>query len=618
MSLSDSLKRLPREAGVYLMKDINDNVIYVGKAKCLTKRVHSYFQTSVKNAKVCALVENIADIEYIITKSELDALSLENNLIKKHKPKYNVLLKDDKAYPYVKIDLEKSFPYFEITRKIKKGREKYFGPYMAGISVNDVLEILSMAFRIRTCTGVISENKKQRACLNYHIKKCGAPCEGLITKEEYRANLNDAISFLNGNIDDVENILSAKMLGFAENEEYELAKNYRDKLKVIAKLKEKRITALNKCVDLDIFAFSENNLERGINQLIIRKGIMLGSKSYYITDNLLPPDEIVPQFIIQLYNKTSDMPCEICVNIATPPASPPPLERGIDWQDLLSEFFKLKFEKNINITVPKQGIKKELCSMAERNITDFLDNITAKNTKNLNMTINACRELESLLNLPEYPKRIECFDISNISGTDNVGSMAVFIDGCAENKLYRRFKINSVEGAADDFKSHQEMMRRRLAKLNTADEINFERPDLMVIDGGKGQLSSCVEILNGYSFKIPIIALAEKNEEVFLPDRNAPLMISKNSNALKLLIRIRDEAHRFAVSYHKTVRNNRAVTSELNEIKGIGKKRRLLLIDKFKSIQNIKNAGIEELLSIKGIDSKSAENVFNYFNKGER
>ena len=595
--LEEKLKLLPDNPGVYIMLDKYGVVIYVGKARILKNRVRQYFHGSAKPSKVAAMVENIADFSYIITNTEIDALALENNLIKKYKPKYNILLKDDKTYPYIKAHLKEEFPHFSITRKLTKDG-KYFGPFMGGIRCKDILEIVSSVYGVRLCTTAIGA-KPKKPCLAYHIGKCLGPCAHGCSKEEYAERVKKALSFLDGNYEEAEEILQSKMLTFAENEEFELALEYREKLQMLSKLKLKRLTALNRDINADVFALSSNKMYSSVNVLITRSGIMQGGSNYALEDASLSESDALTAFILQYY-AYREPPEEIIV-------------QDFCEKELLESYFKEKLGKKTTVTAAKAGVRKQLLDMAEKNAEEYLSKVVEKIEHKNDRTKNACQRLQQILSLPRYPRRIECYDISNISGVDKVGSMVVFIDGEADKNSYRRFKIKTVEGA-NDYASHQEMMRRRLSKFGTEEEERFPRPDLIVIDGGKGQLSAIEEVFAEFSIiDIPLIALAEREEEIFTPFSDESIRLQKNDYVLQLLQRVRDEAHRFAITYFRSLHSKRNLASVLSEIEGVGKKKREALLAQFKTIDNIMNADIKELMKAEGIGEELAARIYAYF-----
>lgn len=592
----EKLKLLPDEPGVYIMQDKNANVIYVGKARNLKNRVRQYFHASVKTQKVMAMVQNIVDFNYIITKSEIDALALENNLIKKYKPKYNILLKDDKTYPYIKVTINEKFPTFSISRKLKKG-SKYFGPYMGGVRVRDVLDMVNIAFGVRICSTPVTE-KPKKPCLNYHIHRCPAPCAHLCTEGEYAERVKSAIKFLDGDETEVERLLNEKMLKFAENEEFELALDCREKLAMLSKIKLKRITALNRDINADVIAIATNQMYSAVNILITRKGIMQGASTYAI-DNNATDEEALSSFITQYYTN-HEIPDEIITH------------EYCEIQ-LIEDYFKTERQKSVNVISPKQGVRKQLFEMAQNNASEYLEKAIDKIKHKEDMTLNACQRLQELLNLSRFPRRMECYDISNISGVDKVGSMVVFLNGEADRSSYRRFRIKTVEGA-NDFASLQEVLKRRLSKLGSDEEDRFEKPDLIIIDGGKGQLSAVKQIFDEMNIKdIDLISLAKREEEVFVPNSNQSIILDKRDYCLKMLQRIRDEAHRFAITYFRSIHSKNTLSSVLDGISGIGSKKKKALIEKFGSIDKIMNATVSELKEVDGIGENFALIIKKYF-----
>ncbi len=593
-NLQDKLKLLPTNPGVYVMLDKYNQVIYVGKAKNLKNRVRQYFYSSVKTQKVMAMVSNIADFYYIIVPTEIDALSLENNLIKKHKPRYNILLKDDKTYPYLRIDLKSNFPTFKITRKIKKDGAKYFGPYMGGIRVSAVIEMLNLLFGIRPCEKVLKTNKCEKECLNYHLGKCSAPCANKITSEEYSKKVDLAIEFLSGDIVDAEKFIREKMSVAAENEQFELAIKYKEYLQGLEKIKLKRITSLNRFMNADVIAYATNGIYSALNLLVIRNGRMLGGKNFSFENASLTSQDAISEFIGRYYAKEIDIPDEIITSVE------------LSDQKALSEYIKSISGKAPLILECKIGLRKSLCDMAEVNANEHLSTAIDKIKHKEDMTVSACLKLKEVLGLNNYPHRMECYDISNISGVDKVGSMVVFTEGEADRNEYRRFKIKTFEGA-DDFRSLQEVLSRRFERLTTAPE-KFSKPDLIIIDGGKGQLSAVKEIFERFDIKdIDLISLAERDEEIFLPNVSQPVVLKKSDYVLRMLQRIRDEAHRFAITYFRSLHGKRSLTSVLDEVYGLGKVKKRALLDKFKDLGGIVSASKEQLLEVDGIGEKQAK-----------
>ncbi len=591
--IEDKLKLLPTDPGVYVMLDKNGQIIYVGKAKNIKNRVRQYFFNGVKTEKVAAMVKSVADFYYIIAPSEIDALSLENNLIKKHKPRYNILLKDDKTYPYLKIHLKDAYPSFSITRKIKKDGAKYFGPFMGGVSVGAVLDLVNLLYKLRPCDKTLNGKKPLKPCLNYQLKRCSAPCAAYISEEEYSERVAAAVDFLSGDVAIAENLLKEKMLEAARNEEFESALKFKEYLSSLDKIKLKRVTSLNKFINADVLACKDNGVFCAVNALIVRRGIMSGSRNFSFESAALSIADMLSEFIRRFYKDGSDIPDEIVVDEDLPDAR------------LLEEFFKTEYDKTVTVTVAKQGARKQLADMSAVNAEEHLSVAVNRIMHKNDMTIKACEALKEKLGLTCYPKRMECYDISNISGVDKVGSMVVFIDGEKAASEYRRFRIKSFEGA-DDFRSLKEVLSRRLDKLVEGDE-KFPKPDLIIIDGGKGQLSSVKEIFDEKNITgIDLISLAKREEEIFLPNRSDPVVLSKRDYCLKMLQRIRDEAHRFAITYFRTLHGKRSLSSVLDGVKGLGKVKKAALLEKFRDLGGIISADKEDLKEVKGIGEKEA------------
>lgn len=600
--IDDKIKLLPENPGVYVMLDKDGQIIYVGKAKNLKNRVRQYFFNGVKTDKVMAMVSNIADFYYIIAPSEIDALSLENNLIKKHKPRYNILLKDDKTYPYLKINLKDEFPYFKVTRKIYKDGSKYFGPFMGGVSVKAVLDIINLAFGLRLCDKKLNAEKPLKPCLNYHIKKCFAPCANMIDKEKYLKNVQGAIEFLSGDILGTEKLLKEKMFKASEREEFELALKYKDNLDSLEKIKLKRVTSLNKFLNADVIAYRTNGIYSTVNLLIVRSGRMLGGKNFSFESSSVSDSDAVSEFIRRYYKNEVELPDEIITSI------------NLSDADILTQYFKETYKKSVSIICAKQGIRKQLVDMALVNAEEHLETAVDRIKHKNDMTVLACKSLQEKLNLKNFPKRMECYDISNISGVDKVGSMVVFVNGEPDRDSYRRFKIKTVQGA-DDYKSHQEMMRRRLERM-VSDTEKFPKPELMIIDGGKGQLSAIKEVFDEKGITgIDLISLAEREEEIFTLDSKEPIVLERRDYCLRMLQRIRDEAHRFAITYHRTLRGKRSLTSVLDTINGLGKVKKRALLDKFKDLGGIISASVEELKEVDGIGEKQARAIIEKLTK---
>lgn len=595
--MREKLKLLPDCPGVYVMLDGDGTVIYVGKARVLKNRVRQYFHSSGKPPKVQAMVDSIADFYYIVAPTEADALALENNLIKKYKPKYNILLKDDKTYPYIKVHTREEYPHISVTRRIRKDG-RYFGPFMGGVNCKEIVDIAAKVYHIRTCASAVRE-KPAKPCLNYHLGRCPAPCAHLCTKEEYAECVGKVLSFLSGNYEEAEELLTEKMKAFAEEEQFELALDYRNKIAMLSALKKRRITAMPRDVDADVWAIETNGLYTAVSLLVTRKGIMQGSRTFHSDAGAGERGEALTSFITQFYS-AHETPHEVI------------LEESVD-DEALAAFLKEKAGRNVELVHPKSGVRKELLSMAAANAEDYLEKSVSSIEHRDDMTVRACEKLKEVLSLRRYPKRMECYDISDISGVDKVGSMVVFTDGEADKYEYRRFRIKTVEGA-NDFASLQEVLRRRLSKLGTDEEERFPRPQLIVIDGGKGQLSAIEAVFGEMGITdIDLVALAKQEEEVFTPFCEESIRIDKHDYALKMLQRIRDEAHRFAVSYFRNIHSRRNLASVLEEIDGVGKKKRLALMEKFGTIGRIMHASAKELAEADGIGEELAGRIKTYF-----
>lgn len=602
-TIQQKLNLISENSGVYIMKNADGTVIYVGKAKNLKNRVSQYFHGGKKQAKVQAMVDHIADFEYYITLSEQDAFALENNLIKKYQPFYNILLKDAKTFAYIKVNLKEDYPRFEITRKLKQDGAKYFGPYISGVSAKDVLNLLNLAFPIRKCKEKIGK-KRTRACLNYSIGLCKAPCMGFIEKDEYRKIVDGAVDFLKGNDQQIESIIKEKMNNYASVENFEKALEMRDNLKIIKKLKDKVVANIPKDLTLDAFSYVTDQEAGAVCVLTLRSGKILGAQDFSCYDGAISNAETLQDFIIEYY-KNKTLPDEILINIE------------MENLDEFSKYLQSLYGKKTIINTPKIALKKDIIKMATQNAQEHLFKRVREDKLKFKRTLGALINLKDALSLPTIPKRMECYDISNISGTNKVASMVVFINGDPAKKMYRKFKIKYVEGS-NDFASLQETISRRLNELDKAEDESFSaKPDLIIIDGGKGQLSSTYEILsNSNHCDINMISLAKRFEEVYLPNNPTPLMLKRSSEELKLLQRIRDEAHRFAITFHRNLRNKMEYSDPVLEINGVGKARARALYAQFETLENIKNASIDELSLVGGINRDLALKIFEYFNKG--
>lgn len=599
MDLHAILKNLPGEPGVYLYKDANDTVIYVGKARVLKNRVRSYFHSSELNAKTKQLVSNIADIQYIVTGNELEALLLENNLIKQYKPKYNILLKDDKGYPYLRIDPAEAFPKLELARRMKFDGALYFGPYHGGGSARTIADIALELYPLRTCNYDFTKSTKIRPCLKYHIGRCPAPCVKR-NNEQYRQNVDRIIDFLKGNQNNALDALKEKMERAAANLEFELAAEIRDKLKRADEILAKQKIVLDKDQNIDVISVILKDTYAVICSLYVRSGRLIGvyteeqSGVEYDTEN-----QLLTKYIIQHYTSGAVLPKEIVCAIE-------PEDKEIT-EKLISE----ANNKAVHITVSQRGKKHDLCFMAQRNAQERLEKSASSLSYKEQRIHNGLQELQRVLGLKEPPYRLECFDISHIQGTDTVASMVVFSNGRPDKKEYRRFKIRQAQN--NDFASMREVTTRRYTSGKNK-QTGFEKmPDLIIIDGGKGQLSSAKQVLNELSLNIPMIGLAKRLEEIYIPGSSLPILLPLSSPALQILQAIRDEAHRFAITFHRSLRNKHSLISALDNIPGIGAKRKKELMKAFSTVSRIQAASLEELAAVPSMNTASAQEVYRYF-----
>ena len=591
---TEKLKNLPNKSGVYIMLDEYENILYVGKAKILKNRVRQYFHNSVKNEKTTKLVEKIDDFRYIITQSEYEALILENNLIKEHNPPYNILLKDDKTYPYIRINVKEKFPRVEVAYRLRSDGAKYFGPYMLGMSVRDLMDVIHTVFPLRTC-----KNMPKRECLNYHLKRCPAPCTGRVTEEEYKNTVKEVISFLNGNDEYVRNTLTQKMTYFAEREEFEQAKLYRDTLSSLEKILRKQSIPFKQELNIDVFTFVTNGMDSVVNCFAVRGGKYLGGTNYRCADNEY--NNGLTSFMMQYYRINPIICSEILVS------------EELEFGEELSDYLSKQAGRKIAITVPTGGMRKQIVDLGIANGEEFLSAQLEKQERLEDLTYGATVQLQEKLGLDATPNRIECYDISHVSGTNKVASMVVFERGAKASAMYRHFKIKTVEGN-NDFACMYETLSRRFDELKKGEDISFrQKPDLIIIDGGKIQLEYAQAAMKDSGVNVRMISLAKREEEVFMPGREESILLPRNSLAIKLIIRVRDESHRFAITYHRNLRTKKMTESVLRGIEGIGETKGKILLEKFKKIENIRNATLEELKETKGIGEKDAENIRKYF-----
>ena len=591
--IQEQLKLLPTNPGVYLMKNEQAKIIYVGKAINLKNRVKSYFQSSKNHSpKVKSMVEKISDFEYIITANEIEALILECNLIKKYRPKYNISLRDDKTYPYIKVTLNEDYPTVSITRKILKDGAKYFGPYTSAGAVHEVLNLLKKLFQIRSCR----QMNTKRPCLEFHIKRCLAPCTGRVAKSEYREMIKSLCLFLEGRNEVVLKELTNRMQIAAENFQFELAAKLRDQVLAIEKISAKQNIIIGSS-DQDIIGLARKADEACIQIFFIRSGKMIGRDHFLLNGTEDETDSaLLNAFLEQYYNKATFIPKEIL------------LPAEIENEEILSAWLSQKKNGKVSFGLPQRGVKKEMVLMANDNAVVVLEEQMIKNSAGIEQTVGAMKDLGRYLRMEKELKRIECFDISHIQGSETVASMVVFSNGAPDKQEYRRYKLKSVEGKPDDFKSMQEVVGRRYRQ---SDGI---MPDLIIIDGGKGQLNSALEIIRALGhYQIPVVGLAKQFEYVFLEGQSEPVILPPNSKALYLIQRIRDEAHRFAITYHRKLRHKRNLVSVLDHIEGVGPTRRKALWDAFGSIAEIKKAKITDLTAVPGISENIANNIVKYF-----
>ena len=589
----EKLKLLPDNPGVYIMKDAAGKIIYVGKAVVLKNRVRQYFQSQRNHTpKVRAMVAKVADFEFIMTASEVEALILECNLIKKHRPRYNISLKDDKSYPYVKVTLQDDFPRVFLTHRIRKDGARYFGPYTNVTAVHESLKLLRRLFPLRNC-----KTLQDRPCLEYHIKRCLAPCAGKISKEEYGAMIRSVLIFLEGRTVDVEKELEYRMKKAAEAYHFELAARLRDQLAAVKKVAEKQ-NIVTGAGDQDAIGMARSEIGVCVQVFFIRSGKMIGREHFLLQGSEDESDEaLLAAFLQQYYHRATFIPREILLPMDLAEVS------------LLETWLAEKKGAKVQLLVPQRGTKHDIVAMAASNAEKFLSDEAARIRQANAQTLGAVEELGRYLGLKNPPNRMECFDISHIQGSETVASMVVFEGGLPKKSDYRRFKINSTEGKPDDFLSMREVTQRRYGDLPES-----ELPDLIVIDGGKGQLSSALEIIRGAGHKdVPVVGLAKQFELVFREGESDPVVLPRHSQALYLIERIRDEAHRFAITYHRNLRGKRNLVSVLDHIVGIGPARRKSLWSTFGTIAKIKAASVDELAQAPGMNRPAAEAVYQFF-----
>ena len=612
-NIQEELKKLPGKPGVYLMHDEKDAIIYVGKAISLKNRVRQYFQSSRnKGAKIEQMVTHISRFEYIVTDSELEALVLECNLIKEHRPKYNTMLMDDKTYPFIKVTVNEPFPRVMMARRMKKDKAKYFGPYTSAGAVKDTIELIRKLYHIRSCNRSLPKDiGKERPCLNYHIHQCYAPCQGYISREEYRKSIDEVVRFLNGNYDPILKELEEKMLDASENLEFEKAIEYRELLASVQKIAQKQKITDTAGDDRDIIAMASEGEDAVVQVFFIRGGRLIGRDHFYlkIAENDTK-SEILSSFIKQFYAGTPYIPAELM------------LPEEIEDQEIIEEWLTTRREHKVRLRIPKKGTKEKLVELAQKNAQMVLKNDKERLKREEGRTIGAVKELEKILGLTGII-RMEAYDISNTNGFDSVGSMVVYEHGKPKRNDYRKFKIKSVQGP-DDYASMNEVLTRRFEhglreRQDESETGGFQAfPDLIMMDGGRGQVNIALEVLEKLNLHIPVCGMVKDDNHRTrgLYFNNVELPIDRNSECFRLITRIQDEAHRFAITFHRQLRSKGQVHSILDDIPGIGEKRRKALMKHFASIEAIKNAAIDELAQVESMNEKAAASVYKFFHQG--
>lgn len=602
------LKLLPDKPGVYKMYNSCGELIYVGKAINLKNRVRQYFQSSRNHPpKVVAMVSNIADFDFVIVGNETEALNLESNLIKQNKPYYNILLKDDKHFPYIRIDYKQDYPRVEIVRRYRKDGAKYFGPYLSAFALRESITAVRDHFPIRQCKHDISKMiaRNERPCLLYHIGKCCAPCTGKVSKETYHAMLDEVTALFQGSCKPYVERLKKQMLEEAEKMNFEKAAQIRDRIRAMESISEKQIASSASDSSYDVFALARNELGTLAYGLFVRGGSVISAESFEINAADEPFSEIIEQFLLQFYIGAGQIPKEIVI---------------MDKADGIEPIEKCLAEQcghSVRIHVPQRGEKLKQGELARMNAEQALERSRMLTHREWERSEGVLIELSQLVGMDIVPHRMECFDNSHFQGRDTVGSMVVFIDGKADKSLYRRFRTKqNTDG--DDYLAMREHLSRRFERTLSGDVKFAELPDLLIVDGGRGQLNVALEVLDKYGLsQINAIGLAERNEEIILPDMAESVILAKNSPVLQLIQRIRDEAHRFAITYHRNIRAKNSLYSVLDEIEGIGDKRKRALYEKFLTAEAIANASIDELRAVEGMNITAANAVFNHFNAKE-
>ena len=620
-NIEEELKKLPSQPGVYLMHDAKDEIIYVGKAVSLKNRVRQYFQSSRnKSAKIEQMVSRIARFEYIVTDSEMEALVLECNLIKEHQPRYNTMLKDDKAYPYIKVTVGEDFPRVMLARTMKKDKNRYFGPYTSAGAVKDTIDLIHKLYKIRTCSrNLPRDTGKERPCLNYHIKQCDAPCQGYISKEEYGENIRQVLEFLNGRYDGVLKNLEEKMKAASDAMDFEKAIEYRDLLSSVKKVAQKQKITSSNMEDRDIIAMARDDMDAVVQVFFVREGKLIGRDHFRMSVATAETrGQILSSFVKQFYAGTPFLPKELWV------------QYELEDMELIGQWLSARKGQKVRITVPKKGDKERLVELAEKNAALVLIQDNERNKREEMRTIGAMNQVAQWLGL-ENVRRMEAFDISNISGYESVGSMVVFENGRPKRSDYRKFRIKTVIGP-NDYASMKEVLTRRfthgmeeqkqLKNQGVEKEFgSFTRfPDLLMMDGGKGQVNIALEVMEQLGLSIPVCGMVKDDNHRTrgLYYQNEEISIDRHSEGFRLITRIQDEAHRFAIEYHRSLRSKSQVRSILDEIPGIGDTRRKSLMRSFQSLEAVREASVEELCQVPGMNRAAAESVYQFFRRKEK
>ena len=616
--IQEELKKLPAKPGVYLMHNAQDEIIYVGKARILKNRVRQYFQSSYnKSVKIQHMVSHIAYFEYIITDSELEALVLECNLIKEHRPKYNTMLRDDKTYPYIRVTVGEDFPRVLFSRQQKKDRSRYFGPYTSAGAVKDTIELINKLYQLRTCNRNLPKDiGKDRPCLNYHIHQCNAPCQGYISKEEYRQRVDAAVEFLNGNYAPILKSLQEKMMAASEEMQFEKAIEYRDLLNSVKQIAQKQKITHNDGEDKDIIALAADDRDAVVQVFFIRDGKLIGRDHFYVKiGNEDTKEQILTTFVKQFYSGTPFIPREIM------------LPEEIDDHEVLAEWLGEKRGGKVYIRIPQKGMKEKLVELAQKNAELVLSQDKEKIKREEGRTIGAMKEIAGWLDLPGL-QRVEAFDISNINGFETVGSMVVYEKGKPKRSDYRKFKLRTVTGPDDYASMHEVLTRRFTHGMREQEEMqekelgaeygSFTRfPDLIMMDGGRGQVNICLKVLDELHLNIPVCGMVKDDNHRTrgLYYNNIEIPIDRGSEGFKLITRIQDEAHRFAIEYHRSLRSKEQVHSILDDIPGIGPSRRKALMKKYQSLEAIREASAEDLADTESMNEKAAQAVYEFLHK---